>query len=193
MTSHLPRVLTLLVALAAVALPACRTAPDATKEVASDGAPAAKDEAGGRRLGGAERKRPFVRLEYDPYHADGTGSIEGQAFLKTRGGDVKFGAGNLVHLKPVTSYSQEWFEREIMRGESLAAPDPRADHYHWTTRADGFGGFRFDGLPPGEYYAACSIHWEFPDGQGGTRRAGGWAWARVRVEDAEESRAILTR
>ncbi len=141
----------------------------------------------------AARERPFVALEYEAYRVDGAGSISGQAFLKTRGGDVKFGAGNVVHLKPVTTYSEEWFEREILGGEELEAADARADHYHWTTRADGFGGFLFQSIPPGRYYLTCRITWEIPRREQGFREAGGWAWAKVTVRDDRETRAVVTR
>jgi hypothetical protein len=143
----------------------------------------------------AERRRPFVSVEYDPYRRDGTGSVTGQAFLRTRSGDVKFGAGNVVHLVPATSYSDEWFEREVRGGEVLEEEDARAAHYHWTSRADGFGGFQFDDLPAGNYYLACRITWEIPDPRAAGRfvPAGGWAWERVAVREGEQTRAVVTR
>ena len=66
----------------------------------------------------------FIESEYDPYAGSGTGTIAGQAFFRTRGGDVKFGAGCEVHLNPVTSYSTEWFERYVKNYETLQEPDP---------------------------------------------------------------------
>ena len=41
--------------------------------------------------------------EYAPFLEEGTGVVSGQAFMKTRGGDVKLGAGNTVTLDPITA------------------------------------------------------------------------------------------
>jgi len=140
-----------------------------------------------------ERDRPFISLEYDAYRINGTGSISGQAFLRTRGGEVKFGAGAMVHLVPVTSYSFEWYNREILGGEVLAERDARAEFFHWTVRADGFGEFVIEELPEGEYFLASKVHWEIQGPSGKFHPAGGWAHARVKVRDGRTTRAVLTR
>jgi hypothetical protein len=54
-----------------------------------------------------QMKTPFSSAEFEPYKAKGTGKIVGQAFLKTRGGDVKTGAGNTVQLWPFTPFMKE--------------------------------------------------------------------------------------
>src|SRR5262245_56403408 len=47
---------------------------------------------------------------------EGKGSVTGQAFKKTVGGDVKYGAGNAVTLYPLTPYFREclslWRQRQ---------------------------------------------------------------------------------
>ncbi|MDF0674341.1 MAG: hypothetical protein P0120_08370 [Nitrospira sp.] len=43
-----------------------------------------------------EMKTPFSVNDFEPYKTKGQGKIYGQAFLKTRGGDVKIGAGDTV-------------------------------------------------------------------------------------------------
>ncbi len=141
----------------------------------------------------ATRKRPFISLEYDAYRASGTGSVSGQAFLRTRGGEVKFGAGSMIHLVPVTSYSFEWVDREVIGGESLEGRDARAEFFHWTVRADGFGEFQIDELPAGEYFVAGEVRWEIRGAGGEFYPAGGWAHARVKVRDGKTTRAVLTR
>jgi len=137
------------------------------------------------------RTAQFAPSEYSPYEGEGTGVVIGQAFLKTRGGDVKPGAGELVYLNPVTSYSTEWYERAVIAGEPLAEYDVRAKPYTRTAMCDGSGAFRFERLPAGEYYLACNIFWEVPSGYG-MRRTGGTARARVTVHSGEETRAIVT-
>jgi len=137
------------------------------------------------------RRATFVQAEYDSYAGKGSGSIAGQAFLKTRAGDVKFGAAETVYLNPVTSYSTEWFERAVLAGEALEMPDERAAPYGRSCIADGSGHFRFEELPAGEYYLACFIIWEYAT-QFGLAKTGGTAKARVTVQENQEARAIVT-
>src|SRR5688572_6996514 len=110
------------------------------------------------------RLASFVDAEYAPYAQPGTGSIDGQAFLKTRSGDVKFGAGCEVSMNPVTSYSTEWYERLVIGYVHLEPPDPRSNPFNRKTIADGSGNFLFEGLAPGDYYLSCRITWEVPSG-----------------------------
>jgi hypothetical protein len=49
--------------------------------------------------------------EYAAFEQPGRGSIAGQAFLTTRGGDVKMGAGRTVTLDPATRYARAWYQR----------------------------------------------------------------------------------
>jgi len=129
--------------------------------------------------GRSKKPKPqFVAAEYAPYATAGTSAVVGQAFLKTRGGDVKYGAGNKVTLTPVTSYSTPYFESGSAK---LVSPsDPNVEEYTWSTIGDGEGRFVFEGLPPGEYYVACWITWLVPYGKG-TRTSGGVARRRITV------------
>ena len=54
---------------------------------------------------------PADASEYSVFAAGGSLELRGQAFLTTRGGDVKVGAGRMVTLDPATTYSTEWFRR----------------------------------------------------------------------------------
>src|SRR5437588_13083015 len=71
------------------------------------------------------RQTVFQEHEFAPYAGKGTSTVTGQAFLKTRGGEVKFGAGNEVWMFPVTSYTTEVYRRAIIGGENLATGDSR--------------------------------------------------------------------
>ncbi len=135
------------------------------------------------------RQASFVEAEYAPYREKGTASISGQAFLRTRGGDVKLGAGLTVVMHPVTSYSTEWFERYVIRGKSIEDLDPRAASYVRETIADGEGRFRFNNLPAGEYYLSCYIRWFIT----ATRISGGWAYGKASVASGEHAEAVVTR
>lgn len=139
-----------------------------------------------------QRQAKFDDGEYASFDRPGAGSLVGQAFLKTRGGDVKYGAANTVILNPVTSYSREWFEQHVLAGKNMSAPDERTGKYQRTTIADGQGGFAFEGLPAGDYYAVCHITWQYATGYG-SNTAGGWAFAQVTVKEGQQTRAVVTR
>lgn len=140
------------------------------------------------------RTAPFIQSEYDPYENPGTSVITGQAFMKTRGGDVKYGAGCTVVLNPVTTYSTEWFRKAVIEGYSLSEPDPRGSKYHRQTIADGNGYFEFKNLPKGEYYLACSITWQYYAGSLlGNQTTGGTAYAKTKVNESETVKVIVTR
>jgi len=139
-----------------------------------------------------QRTAQFIESEYLPYGDTGTSIITGQAFLKTRGGDVKYGAGCMVYLNPVTTYSTEWFTYGIIKEMSLSKADQRIDKYHWETMADGFGNFEFKNLPTGEYYLACNITWEVP-GKYNLVTTGGYAYAQAKISTGETIKVIVTR
>jgi len=145
------------------------------------------------------RLATFNEAEYKQYAGEGTATIHGEAFLKTRGGDVKKAAGNPVYLNPVTTYSTEWYERAILAGEPLELADPRAIPFHRKTIADSEGRFEFTGLPAGEYYLACSIVWETPHQNMFNPYdvylvpTGGMAHGRAKVAPGERVKIILTR
>lgn len=139
----------------------------------------------------------FDPAEYEPYDREGTGVVVGQAFLRLAGGGAMRAAGRTVYLRPVTSYSTEFFERSTLNYERLEPSDPRSHRFQRSTIADADGRFRFEGLPAGEYYVACYIEWEVPTGTyyGGvaTRKEGGSAYGRVRVEEGQVASVVVTR
>jgi hypothetical protein len=122
----------------------------------------------------------------------GSAKIVGQAFLKTVGGDVKYGAGDTVWLHPVTSLTNEWFTKHIVQGVPLAAGNPHSYDFRRQAIADAEGRFEFDALPPGDYYLTCSITWGVPSDIG-TMPTGGIAYAKVSVRNGETTKAIVTR
>jgi len=108
----------------------------------------------------APRTATFDPSEYAAYDQAGDGVISGQAFLRTQGGEVRYGAGRAVHLHPVTSYSREWWNRVVLGGKHLEPGDPRAQAYQRTAIADGEGRFVFADIPAGEYYVVSSVSLE---------------------------------
>ncbi len=135
---------------------------------------------------------PFRESEFSPYRGKGTSTIEGQAFLKTRSGDVKYGAGNAVQMVPVTTYTTEILT-SLLSGKTLTPPpDPRYYAYRRETVADGSGNFEFRDVPAGSYYLSCAIVWEVPSGYG-AMRSGGTAVGKVTVAHGERAKVVVTR
>lgn len=133
----------------------------------------------------------FPVSEYEALPRAGTGVVEGQVFMKTVGGDVKYGAGSEVLLNPVTSYSEEWYRATFIQNVPLSPADTRQDQYIRTTQADGNGNFRFADVPPGEYYVLSDVYWQAPT-QFGMSTQGGLVAKRISVENDQTARVIVT-
>ena len=140
----------------------------------------------------AKRQAAFVESEFAPYAGTGTSTITGQAFLKTRSGELRFGAGCEVVMVPVTPYTTETGERAVLRNERLEAPDPRYAAYRRTTIADGNGNFEFRNIPAGSYYLSCDIRWEYAT-QYGLSATGGTAFGKTTVAAGATTKVIVTR
>ena len=134
----------------------------------------------------------FDPTAFMPYQKEGTSTITGSAFLKTRGGEVKVGAGNVIELIPMTPYIRERFERIMVNGERLVDRDPRVEAFTRKTVADAQGNFEFKNIPQGDYALYCLIQWEVPAGII-TTTTGGYAYASVHVEEGRSYRVIVTR
>lgn len=139
----------------------------------------------------------FDEAEYAPFAAVGSGTVVGQAFLKTRGGDVKYAAGCEVRLAPRTTVSEETYQREYLGGEKLepipAATLAKMRTYGQQVIGDGEGRFRFKAVPPGRYFIVTEITWEVPDPLTGTARTGGAVLEPLEVKGDETVEVVATR
>lgn len=139
-------------------------------------------------------RMPFPEAEYAALNKVGTATVRGQAFLKTRGGDVKTAAGNPVYLNPVTSYSNEWYSRSYLTGQRMEPPDPRLTPYMPNQTADGSGRFTFSNVPAGEYYVTSLVTWEAATGyKFSMETQGGIVTKKITVKDGETVEVIVTR
>ncbi len=143
----------------------------------------------------------FDEAEYHRYAGTGTAAISGEAFLKTRGGDVKIGAGSTVTLDPATRYAREWFTKEgnAWRTHNNLPPDPRFVQFRRTTVCDQHGHFTFSDLPAGRYFVRSTVTWETPVLHQGLFAAvttmdtqGGVVSAEVDVPDGANREVVLT-
>ena len=138
-------------------------------------------------------RMPFPSAEYSVLPTTGTGTVEGQAFLKTVGGDVKYGAGTDVYLIPITSYSEEWYDITFNQHKQTAMSDPRQTPYVRTVKADGAGNFKFEDVPPGKYFARADVTWSIPSPYGGLLLQGGAIANRIDVSNGKVTRIMITR
>lgn len=112
--------------------------------------------------------------DYRMFGTAGLANLTGQAFLTTRGGDVKLAAGRMVTLDPLTPLTQHWFRRIGSKVGSFSAV-PRDSLFvaaRRTTTADAEGRFSFRGVPSGRYLLRSVVTWEVPTGAGLSREGG---------------------
>jgi hypothetical protein len=132
--------------------------------------------------------------------AKGNNSIEGNAVLRTVGGEVRTCAGFTAQLVPRSRYADERaiaiygsIERGIGRNVKFESTDPRYEAAIRTTTCDAQGNFSFEDLPDGEYYVAALVTWGVPMGYGMVSRQGGWLMQRVSVNGGEHKRMVLSQ
>jgi hypothetical protein len=127
----------------------------------------------------------------------GANIVKGQAFLKTRGGDVKLGAGNKVYLSPVTSYSTQFVDAIIYKSHGAGvvlvpeSPDFRVMNYVKISVADGDGRFTFHDVKNGDYYLYSTVTWETVGSQGTLNLQGGWVIQKVTISEDTRTNFIL--
>lgn len=109
---------------------------------------------------------PVEAAEYAPFRQPGAGTISGQAFLTTRGGDVKLAAGRTVTLDPATGYARVWYEKYGRISDQMP-PAPEFAAARRTTVADADGRFRFSNLRSGSYIVRTTVTWETGAATGG--------------------------
>jgi hypothetical protein len=67
-------------------------------------------------------ERFFSTEELRPYSKPGKSSVSGQAFLRTRGGDIRIGAGCEVQLFPTTDYITHYISQHEQLEQLQATP-----------------------------------------------------------------------
>jgi len=108
----------------------------------------------------------FDRSEAEFILTDGTATIAGQAFLRQRGGGVVTCAGSIVHLVPMTDYSDERIQSIYGSGlgggsyELFPKFVPDSSVYitlSRTAQCDAGGEFEFSNVPAGNFYVATTV------------------------------------
>lgn len=135
---------------------------------------------------------PFNAAEYEALPKTGTGVVRGQVFLKTRGGDVKKGAGSQVILSPSTSLSDQSYIEGYMKGRKPRTHGTETQAYWRRTVADADGRFEIRDMPPGKFYVMSEVSWEAPT-QFGLAKQGGIIIVPVLVENGKTAQVVVTR
>ncbi len=149
-----------------------------------------------------------VAADYYPYSKPGTATINGQAFVVVRGGDVlldgmgylttisdnaRTASGNDVTLDPATPYAMDWY---MKTGTSLRrfgnVPEDRSFRAaRRTTIADESGKFKFENLPAGRYIVRTTITWQTPRDSYRMMTQGGVASAVIDLAEGEQKNVII--
>ncbi len=134
------------------------------------------------------------------FNSKGTGSINGQAFFQTRGGQPRTCAGLEVSLQPHSTYGDERLTAIYGSTESGYVPalstrvqftpdDVKYKQFRKTSVCDAQGNFGFSDLPPGKYFITSAIVWTVP---GSYVPDGGVLLRSVILLERESKRVILT-
>ena len=148
-------------------------------------------------LGGCVAHAPIVNLgafpaaEHEALATSGDSSVSGQLFLRTVGGDVKYGAGSQVVLWPATSYTSRFYAAHIANNR-VTPLSQELKKFSRFTQADGEGRFVFKHLPAGKYYVGGEVIWHRPSGLGPLPE-GGFVMKEVTVAEGQESSVMVTR
>lgn len=129
---------------------------------------------------------PFRLPDFEPYDREGTAAVEGTAHIQMRR-RRQYAWEREIVLTPATDYSAELIEAYREYPVRIENPDPRLESYQRRTVTDRHGRFRFENLPPGDYFIHCFIDYPTPTGLGPLQRAGavGWAGAVGRISVGE--------
>jgi hypothetical protein len=149
-----------------------------------------------------------IAADYYPFSKPGTATIDGQAFVIVRGGDVlldnqgylttisdnaRTASGNDVTLDPATPYAMEWYMKS---GTSLRrfTNEPKDQAFRAArkkTIADDAGKFQFTGLPAGRYIIRTTITWQTPRDSYRMMTQGGVASTVIELTEGEQKTVIL--
>lgn len=154
-------------------------------------------------LSGCVKPQPPVMLSstFNPNDAayvlnQGNNTIQGQSFLKTKGGDVKTCAGNKVSLVPVTEQSKEIMSKvygNIEHGYAYYYPvfsnvGQGFNDYMKLEYCDANGNFTFDKVADGDYFVEAMVRWQVPQYSGYgwyMTNQGGLLMKRIKVSGGE--------
>jgi hypothetical protein len=194
---------TLVIVAAALAL-ACKSS--GTPSTNGTPAPASASTDGAAQS--SQKAASSIAADYYPYSKAGTATIDGQAFVIVRGGDVlldnqgylttisdnaRTASGNDVTLDPATPFAMDWYMKTgtSLRRFTNVPKDAAFRAARKTTIADDAGKFKFTGLPAGRYIIRTTITWQTPRDSYRMMTQGGVASAVIDLVEGEQKTVIL--
>lgn len=117
-------------------------------------------------------------------------NIGGQAFSRTVGGDVKYGAGVTVSLFRSNKYTNE-IVGALNEGWRYVDADPKWMTHIMKSTADANGNFVFKNVIPGVYYLETVLTWQYAT-QYGLKTTGGVIRSKISVTEEQDQKFILT-
>lgn len=144
----------------------------------------------------------FNPAEVAWFNQPGSNVIEGNAVMRTVGGEVRTCAGSDANLIPVSAYASERMTKmfgstttgllSASSGFSWASTDPIYQATSRTVTCDSLGNFRFDHLPDGDYYVTAKVVWGIPN-RYFTSWQGGYLMRRIHLAGGETQRVVLSQ
>ena len=146
-----------------------------------------------------------LRSAYDSgeFALSGSTDLHVNAFLRTRGGDIKLCAGYEVTLWKQTIYSAERVSHLYDRIGDVLVGNPNTASlqfssgppFQMTKICDSSGKVLFSGVPPGKYYVSSLVMWDVYDSNiRGLTGSGGLTAKIITVtEDDDRIDLVLTR
>lgn len=147
----------------------------------------------------------FSSTEVSWFNAEGTNSIEGSAFMRTKGGDVKTCAGYDVTLMPYSNYASErmtyiygnseegYRTLGLQRKYEFSNESAEYHKYSKDTKCDAQGEFEFNDLPDGDYYVIAGVQWQTGAGAGAELfPQGAILMKRVTTANGETQKVTMT-
>jgi hypothetical protein len=103
----------------------------------------------------------FAMSSHEQFMRPGTGTVEGQGFMRQQGGGVVRCAGEEVTIVPATPYFREYTDivrsggipKDLMRLRSIHSGAVRR------STCDADGKFKFDRLPAGKWIVSTRVIW----------------------------------
>lgn len=132
----------------------------------------------------------FNESEFKPFKGNGPANVEGEAFIRTKGGENRNCQAETVYLAPATSYDKAAVNklgfnlRAAMDFAGLAAPFWRK------STCNSQGKFVFKKIPSGDYFAITNVEWRAREGRRDEKQ-GGTLVQKVTITDGDNS-LILT-